>query len=65
MIIESDVKMQDMLRELFKKNGYRVLVMSDPDRALDRDSAKSKPLVTYPQFYYSTKAMAIGMIRHR
>jgi eukaryotic-like serine/threonine-protein kinase len=36
MIIESDVKMQDMLRELFKKNGYRVLVMSDPDRALDR-----------------------------
>ena len=36
MVIESDVKMQDMLRELFKKNGYRVLVMSDPDRALDR-----------------------------
>jgi serine/threonine-protein kinase len=36
LIIESDVKMQDMLRELFKKNGYRVLVMSDPDRALDR-----------------------------
>ena len=28
--------MQDMLRELFKKNGYRVLVMSDPERALDR-----------------------------
>ena len=36
MIVESDVKMQDMLRELFKKNGYRVLVLSDPDRALDR-----------------------------
>lgn len=36
MIVESDVKMQDMLRESFKKNGYRVLVMSDPDRALDR-----------------------------
>ena len=33
MIVESDVKMQDMLRELFKKNGYRVLVLSDPDRA--------------------------------
>jgi serine/threonine-protein kinase len=36
MIVESDVKMQDMLRDLFKKNGYRVLVMSDPDRALQR-----------------------------
>jgi serine/threonine-protein kinase len=36
MVVESDVKMQDMLRELFKKNGYRVLVLSDPERALDR-----------------------------
>lgn len=36
MIVESDVRMQDMLRELFKKNGYRVLVLSDPDRALAR-----------------------------
>jgi serine/threonine-protein kinase len=36
MIVESDVKMQDMLRELFKRNGYRVLVMSDPERALSR-----------------------------
>src|SRR3954471_15809226 len=36
MIIESDLKMQDMLRELFKKNGYRVLVTSDPERALGR-----------------------------
>lgn len=36
MIVESDVKMQDMLRDLFKKNGYRVLVSSDPERALNR-----------------------------
>src|SRR5438132_3175083 len=36
MIVESDAKMQDMLRELFKKNGYRVLVLSDPDRCMDR-----------------------------
>ncbi|HEX5472742.1 MAG TPA: protein kinase [Lacipirellulaceae bacterium] len=36
MIVESDVKMQDMLRELFKKNGYRVLVLSDPERAIQR-----------------------------
>jgi CheY-like chemotaxis protein len=36
MIVESDVKMQDMLRDLFKSNGYRVLVTSDPARVLDR-----------------------------
>lgn len=36
MIVESDVKMQDTLRELFKKNGYRVLVLSDPDRVFSR-----------------------------
>lgn len=36
LIVESDVKMQDMLRELFKQNGYRVLVLSDPERALSR-----------------------------
>jgi DNA-binding response OmpR family regulator len=36
MVVESDVKMQDTLRELFKRNGYRVLVMSDPQRALSR-----------------------------
>jgi serine/threonine-protein kinase len=36
MIVESDVKLQDMLRELFKKNGYRVLVLSDPERAVLR-----------------------------
>jgi serine/threonine-protein kinase len=36
MIVENDVKMQDMLRDLFKKNGYRVLVLSDPERALSR-----------------------------
>jgi serine/threonine-protein kinase len=36
MIVESDVKMQDQLRELFKRNGYRVLVSSDPERVLNR-----------------------------
>jgi serine/threonine-protein kinase len=36
MLIESDVKMQDMLRDLFKKNGYRVLVLGDPERAVQR-----------------------------
>lgn len=36
MIVESDVKRQDVMRELFKRNGYRVLVSSDPQRALAR-----------------------------
>jgi serine/threonine-protein kinase len=36
MIVESDVKMQDKMRELFKQNGYRVLVSSDPERAMER-----------------------------
>jgi serine/threonine-protein kinase len=42
MIVESDVKMQDTLRDLFKKNGYRVLVMSDPERVMDRFFADSR-----------------------
>jgi len=49
MIVESDVKMQDMLRELFKKNGYRVLVMGDPDRAIQRffDNARAADAVLF------------------
>ncbi|WP_197528501.1 protein kinase domain-containing protein [Aeoliella mucimassa] len=36
MVVESNVKMQDVLRNLFKQHGYRVLVASDPERAIDR-----------------------------
>jgi serine/threonine protein kinase len=36
MVVESDMKMQDKLRDVFKRNGYRVLVSSDPYRVLDR-----------------------------
>ena len=36
MVVESDGKMQDVFRKLFKKYGYRVLVASDPHRALQR-----------------------------
>ena len=36
MIVESSVKRQDLLRDLFKRNGYRVLISGDIDRALDR-----------------------------
>ena len=36
LVVESDVKMQDVLRKLFKKRGYRVLVTGDPKRAMHR-----------------------------
>ena len=36
MIVESDHKSQDVFRELFKKQGYRVLVTVDPDRLFER-----------------------------
>ena len=36
MVVESDVGMQDVLRDQLKKHGYRVLVISDPNRALAR-----------------------------
>lgn len=36
MVVESDMRMQNVLRELFKKCGYRVLVTSDPDRLFER-----------------------------
>ena len=36
MLIECNIKMQDLLREKLKKHGYKVLVFSDPVRALSR-----------------------------
>ncbi|MEO1495722.1 MAG: serine/threonine-protein kinase [Planctomycetota bacterium] len=42
MVVESDTKRQDVLRDLFKKNGYRVLVSTDPDRVLDRFATDPK-----------------------
>jgi serine/threonine-protein kinase len=36
MIVESNARMQDMLRDGLKKAGYRVLLTSSPERALDR-----------------------------
>ena len=36
MVVESDTKMQDLFRDLFKKRGYRVLVTSDPERLFHR-----------------------------
>jgi serine/threonine protein kinase len=36
LLIESNIKLQDSLREHFKKRGYRVLITSDPVRGLAR-----------------------------
>ena len=36
MVIESNTKLQDALRERLKKAGYRVLIFRDPKRALHR-----------------------------
>jgi DNA-binding response OmpR family regulator len=36
MIVESKIEMQNVLRDRLKKYGYRVLVFSDPQRAVKR-----------------------------
>jgi serine/threonine protein kinase len=36
MVVESNTRMQDVFRESFKKAGFRVLVTSDPERAVER-----------------------------
>ena len=36
MIVESKIEMQDALRDQLKKRGYRVLIISDPERAVAR-----------------------------
>lgn len=36
MLVESKIDIQDVLRERLKKHGYRVLIFSDPDRAVKR-----------------------------
>ena len=43
MIVESNPSMQDLFRDRLKKRGYRVLVISDPARALDRLGSKPCP----------------------
>jgi eukaryotic-like serine/threonine-protein kinase len=36
MLVESKIEFQDLIRDKLKKRGYRVLVISDPQRALAR-----------------------------
>ena len=42
MFVESNVALQDILRQRLKNSGYRVLVTADPDRALSRFTAENK-----------------------
>lgn len=43
MIVESNGAMQDVFRDHFKKAGYRVLLIGDPNRAAERFTDNSKP----------------------
>ena len=42
MFVESDTRMQDIFRDGLKRSGYRVLLTSDPQRALDRFTTDAK-----------------------
>lgn len=43
MLVESKMEMQDVLRDRLKKGGYRVLILSDPERALTRFNDPERP----------------------
>jgi serine/threonine-protein kinase len=42
MLVESNVPLQDIIRQKLKNTGYRVLVTADPERALARFAAGDK-----------------------
>ena len=43
MLVESKTEFQDLIRDKLKKRGYRVLVISDPQRALARFQPEEEP----------------------
>ena len=43
MIVESNPKMQDVFRQRLKRHGFRVLVTSDPQRAISRFQEREAP----------------------
>lgn len=43
MIVESNIEMQDTLRDLLKRRGYRVLIVGDADRAVSRFDSVERP----------------------
>jgi serine/threonine-protein kinase len=61
MVVESEGKMQDVFRQLFKKNGYRVLVASDPERALQRfyDDHDAADLMLFSSIAIGRSALAM------
>ncbi len=45
MFVESNVQLQNIIRERLKNSGYRVLVTADPERALSRSpEATGRPI---------------------
>jgi serine/threonine-protein kinase len=43
MLVEANIAMQNVMRDALKKHGYRVLVISDAERALNRYQSESDP----------------------
>lgn len=43
MIVESNIEMQDTLRDLLKRRGYRVLIVGDAERAIGRFDSMDRP----------------------
>ena len=52
MVVEPDVEMQNIFRDALKKAGYRVLIISAPERALERikDDAPADLVIFNAQF---------------
>jgi serine/threonine-protein kinase len=59
MLVESNVKLQDIFRQRLKSNGYRVLVMADPERALGRFSDGSRAADC---IIFSTSELGLGAL---
>lgn len=59
MFVESNIGMQDVVRERLKNRGYRVLVTADPERALARfaDGAKAADCVIFSTGELGTAAL--------
>ena len=60
MVVEANEKMQNVLRERLKRYGYRVLIISDPDRArirFEEDMQKPADIVVF-----STVALGLGAL---
>jgi serine/threonine-protein kinase len=60
MFVESNVPLQNVLREKLKTKGYRVLVIQDPDRALGRfaDGSRAADCVIFSTGELGERALA-------